>query len=285
MKERVVLDAMFSLSSLNICFRSPGILGKEYPKKYQMRTKQQIEENMKTASYSRKIMYLWCHSAMILYDAVTSNFTGMEKNLIQAYSTLTEVAANRPAILNGKPEEEPHDMFIITSCLLFSIDIGLNNRFSTCSVWTPEFLEEIFSTEAYPKSYTEEWWILKFFVLLCKLQHYYYDQTVPTFEEYKSNIRYTKWKKIYDELTYYGESLPQPLCPYAVIQNTNGSPIKDYHVFNEYGLMANVLYRSTLIWAMHIRPDMTEDERYQVPPGALEHALVVLGLLSSCEMP
>lgn len=288
-------------------------------------------------STQQKGLYVWAYSAIVMIDTLANRVDGLDQKFRYGYKLIVDLAEERELAetstnngsihsrtsssaytsnqqfftnTNGKPnflkapvsfdisETVPRDVYIICYCFLFSTDILYSNRTNSCCIWSPEFASRTFDEERLPISYTNEWWVLKIFIMIARLQKFYHYSGPPKPE------RLQEWQQIYDDLSVYGASLPQSLRPYGSVSNNsqqnqggpdpyaeagrgsgNYSIFKNIYVYDEYGIIASVAYHSGVIWALHSRPNMTEEEKNTVPPGSLEHAYTVLGILACCEKP
>lgn len=135
---------------------------------------------------------------------------------------------------------------------------------------------------SFSHSYTDSWWFTKCMFLLMRIQNFTYQHGPPTYEEYISNRRLKEWESIYKDLCEYGKALPQSLSPYAIIdrgsldghdiaglyrqstyRSSETSKIKEVHISSDLGVLVNVLYHCSVIWALHIKPCMTSVQKWK----------------------
>lgn len=198
----------------------------------------------------------------------------------------------------------PHSFHMHCYYIALTTDLNVSSRDIQPFLWSPEVSELEIEDELLPTDDTHEWWVMRVLALLIRLQHFFYQHGPPTYEEYINNTRQKEWQCIYSDLCAYGDALPQSLSPYTLIDNessndrsmsnmyiqsTNNSytllKINRIYVLDGYSAIVNLIYNSCIIWALHSKPDMTESERNTVPPGALDRAYLVLGILACCENP
>lgn len=296
LKERVVLDTIIAITSLNICYSSPGLLSMSVSHMYRDRAAKQIHDNMDaTQDYNRKLLYFWCYMLILLHDGVVNTAQDACAALRTAYDKLHAIMRMRPESLKrrahdlGKERQDqgPVDLFMPCACFLYALDAGNSNQTGTASCWPPGYMQSLIDFENQPRMYTCGWWAMKCYILLMEIQYFANDQNVPTLEELQGGARLRRWHKIYNSLAEFGRNMPQMTRTSMVLPKYAAAPSSFPKIVavDDFSLQTSVLHHAAWIMLHLSRPDMTEDELNSVPPECLEHAKTILGLLSCCEDP
>lgn len=272
--------------------------------------------------YERKVLYLWSCLIIVFIDDISGSIDFMEDKIRWGYSMIQLLANDRSkreqqlnsTNTNIQPDasqipldgsdlnSSSQDLYYFCYSLLLAIDLNSSNRSNQPFLWDFTVFGATVEKDLFSQSYTDSWWFTKCTFLLMRIQNFTYQHGPPTYEEYISNRRLKEWESIYKDLCEYGKALPQSLSPYAIIdrgsldghdieglyrqstyRSSETSKIKEVHISSDLGVLVNIVYHCSVIWALHVKPDMTPAQKLEVPSGALEHALMVLGILSTYE--
>lgn len=288
----MVLDTICFISSVILCFETPGFITKETIVFYHEKAMKQINETIDmTKNYNRKLLSTWCTMLILHFDLISvSNLAGQNK-IREVYRQLHEIIQLRSEYIKkqahelGKGSEDsgPQDIFIPCLCLIFAMDVSYSHRTGNVGCFEPGYFRSLIDFENQPRMYSLNWWSTNLLNLLLEMQCFIHDQNVPTQKEVIENARFKRWKKLFNILKEFETNFPQSLKPYAVVSRYGSSGFPNVFTVNEHLLVPNVFYHASWITLLHCRPNMTEDEINAVPPGCLDHAINIIGLLRNCE--
>lgn len=259
LSEPVLYFALIAYASLGLHLKSPGLIPKDIPTSYHLKTTQIIycgsahlypgPVPLDHLTPSRALLHILARTILLLYSIIDSadSIDNIKAGLVSIDSQLSQFSA----------ASDP-DLYPISRALLFSMDVTMAMRHSYVS-----FVQQMF-----PVTNTPHWCIQTGFSLIVRLQrHSELDDPDP---------------ELFKAIESYGHDLPAAMRPIA---QTPGR----LEVTCESARMCNLIYHSAMImWYLkYPTHNVTESDsdKAPVPVGAKPHARRILGLLKTCDKP